>query len=62
MNTVPKTDLRRQNNWRDVFALDLRSLAVLRISFGLIILADLVFRLSTLTELYTDSGLSLIHI
>ena len=56
MNTVPKTDLRRQNNWRDVFALDLRSLAVLRISFGLIILADLVFRLSTLTELYTDSG------
>lgn len=39
-----------------VFSLDLRSLAVFRIAVGILILADLGFRWSTLTDMYTGEG------
>ena len=41
---------------RDVFTLDVRSLAVFRMGFGLILLADLAIRAQALTAHYTDSG------
>ena len=43
-------------DWRAIFALDVRSLAMFRIFAGLIILADLIFRLPTLCELFTEQG------
>ena len=56
MSNVQKTPAKSRTNWRDIVALDLRSLALFRIFAGLIILADLLFRLPTLLELYTEQG------
>ena len=39
------------------FALDLRTLALFRICFGSVLIADLVIRAFTLTEHYTDLGI-----
>jgi hypothetical protein len=50
------TTVSAKSSWREVFALDYRSLALYRILMGLMLLADLVFRLPTLAEMYTDSG------
>ena len=41
---------------RRVFSLDLRSLALFRITAGILILVDLAFRWSTLPEMYTGEG------
>ncbi|MCH2178479.1 MAG: HTTM domain-containing protein [Mariniblastus sp.] len=39
-----------------VFSLDLRSLAVFRVAWGLTLIWDLIFRWSSLTAMYTDQG------
>ncbi len=43
--------------WSTVFALDYRSLAVFRIGLGCILLADLILRLPTVADVYTDEGM-----
>jgi len=42
--------------WRDLFAVDLRSLAALRIGLGAVLLFDLAFRARFLSAFYTDEG------
>src|SRR5690606_41223621 len=42
---------------RSVFLLDLRALALLRISLSLILMTDIIFRLSDLTAFYTGQGI-----
>lgn len=42
--------------WAAPFAIDLRTLALFRVCFGLVFLADLVIRASTVTAHYTDDG------
>ena len=39
-----------------VFAFDIRSMALFRIALGILLIADLIYRLPTLVELYTDDG------
>lgn len=43
-------------SWRKPFAMDFRSLALFRILIGLILLADVFYRLPTLVAMYTDDG------
>ncbi len=43
--------------FRDVFAIDVRSLACVRIGFGLILLYDLAVRLPDLEAHYSDAGM-----
>ena len=43
--------------WSTVFALDYRSLALFRIGLGCILLADLILRLPTIEDMYTDDGM-----
>ncbi len=45
-----------RNKMYELFAIDLRSLAVLRMGMGLLIIIDLVMRSSDLREHYTDLG------
>lgn len=45
-----------QSPWRAVFAMDYRSLAIYRISLGIILLADILFRLPTTRAMLTDDG------
>src|SRR5256714_13133241 len=59
--TIASTDdpvIQRPSNshWRDVFAVDVRSLAVVRIGLGCILLWDLASRSRFLTQFYTDAG------
>lgn len=42
--------------WKDLFSLDVRSLALFRVALALLILADLCFRSSDLLTFYTDLG------
>ena len=42
---------------RDVFGLDLRSLAVMRIGFGIILLLDIIVRCTDLEVHYSDAGM-----
>ena len=42
--------------WKDVFGLDLRSLALLRVCVGLLVLLDLILRSRDLVAHYTDQG------
>ena len=46
--------------WRDrlgqVFAADLRSLALLRVALGLIVICDVALRARDLSAFYSDSG------
>ena len=42
--------------WQRPFAIDLRSLALVRIGLGLLLLADLIFRWPDLVAHYSDSG------
>lgn len=44
------------NRIKDLFSLDLRALALMRIALGLILIFDLSIRLSDLTAFYGDSG------
>ncbi|MFT5471570.1 MAG: hypothetical protein ACI8UO_006705, partial [Verrucomicrobiales bacterium] len=45
------------SSWaRNVFGIDLRSLALFRISLGAILIADLIVRATDLTMFYTDAG------
>lgn len=45
-----------KNIFLDRLSIDLRALATLRISLGILILCDLVLRIQTLVPFYTDSG------
>src|SRR5690349_14025480 len=51
----PKVDLYTRLTW--VLGSDLRSLALLRIGIGLLVIADLIDRARDLTVHYTDFGL-----
>ncbi len=46
-----------ESRYREVFSLDIRSLALFRISLGLCLLADLIRRLPLIEAFYTDEGL-----
>ena len=46
----------RASGARDLFGIDTRSLAVLRVALALIILADLAIRASELSAFYTEDG------
>lgn len=56
--TSPRKSLREhfRAGWRNVFGLDLRSLAVFRIALGLLLISDLIFRAGNLVEMYTSEG------
>ena len=56
MSVDQQTPAKNRSNWREICALDVRALALFRIFAGLIILADLLFRLPTLLELFTEQG------
>lgn len=43
-------------NWRHVFACDLRSLAVMRMALGCLVLIDLGMRARSIRAMYTDDG------
>jgi len=43
--------------WQNVFAIDLRSLALFRIALGLLLLTDLAVRATDLRVMYTDAGM-----
>lgn len=43
--------------WKELFGLDVRSLALFRFVLGLIVLGDLIDRGVYLTEHYTDDGM-----
>lgn len=43
-------------NWRQVFACDLRSLAVMRMALGCLVLVDLGMRSRSIQAMYTDDG------
>ena len=43
-------------NWRHVFVCDLRSLAVMRMALGCLILIDLGMRARSIRAMYTDDG------
>jgi Vitamin K-dependent gamma-carboxylase len=47
----------RESRYREVFSLDIRSLALFRISLGLCLLSDLIWRLPFIADFYTDEGL-----
>ena len=51
-NRVKETN----GNWLRIFACDRRSLALMRILLGLLILADLGMRMSSMEAMYTDAG------
>ncbi|MEE2827433.1 MAG: HTTM domain-containing protein [Planctomycetota bacterium] len=55
MNTDQSSAVNSTRTGR-IFSLDLRSLAVFRMAWGLTLIADLIFRWSTLREMYTDEG------
>ena len=42
--------------WREIFAVDLRSLALFRMGLGLCVLVDLAMRAPDLVGLYGDAG------
>ena len=42
---------------QDIFSLDTRSLAVLRIGIGVIVLVDIIVRITYLTAFHTDVGI-----
>jgi hypothetical protein len=46
----------QRGSWKEIFAVDLRSLALFRIAFALLILIDLAGRVQDLTAHYTDWG------
>jgi hypothetical protein len=51
------TRTRVLDSWREMFAIDLRALAVVRMGAALILLWDLAFRARDLTAHYTDDGI-----
>ena len=53
---VPTSRLFRHPKWDQLFGIDLRSLAVLRIGLALLVLTDLFDRLPDLEAHYTDQG------
>lgn len=52
--SIPPSGLRRKI--RDLFAVDLRSLALTRIAAALLVLVDLILRSTSLTAFYSDRG------
>lgn len=44
------------SRWLSGFVFDLRSLALFRILFGIVILGDLIYRAGFITDFYTDGG------
>jgi hypothetical protein len=49
--TKPRT------NWRSLFVIDVRSLAVFRVAIGVLLLADVAIRAGDLNVMYTDEGM-----
>ncbi len=56
MNSHAEPVLDGPRGWRRVFACDLRSLAVMRIGLGVLILVDLAMRAGSMQAMYTDAG------
>ncbi len=57
MHSTRKKEFRKLlAKWREVFAMDFRSLALFRILLGMMLLADLLFRLPVLRAMYSDEG------
>ena len=65
----PTAELQRSRHWsqscyQNLFAIDLRSLALFRVSFALVMLVDLIRRAADLTSMYAHGGalpLSAVH-
>jgi len=56
--TAKRSEISHKRNLvRDLFAIDLRSLALFRVSSALLLLADLAIRATDLNVMYTDDGM-----
>jgi hypothetical protein len=56
MDTVAETTASPHGGWKRVFACDLRSLAVMRVALGILLLVDLGMRSRSIEAMYSDAG------